>query len=194
MADTAASILFGKTRQGLLALLFSHPERDFYLRELARLTGISAGTVQHELGNLLRADLVTRAKSGNRIHYRANQIHPIFSDLRAIVEKTSGMPDLLRQALAPVSDGISFAFIYGSTAKGTSRSSSDVDLLVVGTVDLTELVALLSPIQERLQREINPRLYSPKEFAAKLKARDRFLSSVVRGPKLMILGQFDEPR
>ena len=103
MPDSAASILFGKTRQAVLALLLTHPEQDFYLREIARMTGVSTGALQHELSSLLRADLIARAKSGNRINYRANSDHPIYAELRAIVEKTSGAPELLRQALAPAS-------------------------------------------------------------------------------------------
>jgi predicted nucleotidyltransferase len=194
MADSAASVLFGKTRQAVLALLFTHPEREFYLREIARITSISAGALQHELGSLLRADLILRAKSGNRINYRANSNHPIYTELRAIVEKTSGAPELLRQALAPVADDIAVAFIYGSTAKGKNRTNSDVDLLVVGGVDMAELVERLGPVEQRIQREISRRLFSPKEFAARLKARDRFLTSIVRGPKLMVLGELHEPR
>ena len=189
MADATASLLFGKTRQAVLALLYTHPERDFYLRELFRLTGISAGALQHELNALARADLITRTKSGSRVNYRANQLHPIFPDLRAIVEKTSGAAELLRTALAPMADDISLAFIYGSTAKGTNRASSDVDLVVVGDVDLADLVRYLGPVEERLGREVSPRVFSKREFAARLKSKDRFLTSVVRGPKQVLMGE-----
>ena len=188
MADAAASVLFGKTRQAMLALLYTHPERDFYLRELSRLTGISAGAIQHELNSLARADLITRAKSGSRVNYRANQLHPIFPDLRAIVDKTSGTAELLRTALAPMADDIALAFIYGSTAKGTSRGRSDVDLLVVGDVDMADLVHHLGPVEKKLEREISPRVFSKQEFEARLKSKDRFLTSVVRGPKQILLG------
>lgn len=188
MAETAASVLFGKTRQAVLGLLYTHPDRDFYLRELSRLTGISAGAIQHELSSLARADLITRVKSGSRVNYRANQLHPIFQDLRAVVEKTSGATELLRAALTPMADAISLAFVYGSTAKGTSRGRSDVDLLVVGDVDMADLVRHLGSVEEKLQREINPRIFSRQEFDARLKSRDRFLTSVLRGPRLMLLG------
>jgi predicted nucleotidyltransferase len=189
MADATASVLFGKTRQAVLALLYTQPDRDFYLRELSRLTGISAGALQHELNALARADLITKAKSGSRVNYRANQLHPIFADLRAIVEKTSGAAELLRTALAPMADEISLAFIYGSTAKGTNRASSDVDLIVVGDVDLADLVRHLGPVEERLGREVSPRVFSKREFAARLKSKDRFLTSVVRGSKQILLGE-----
>jgi predicted nucleotidyltransferase len=189
MADATASVLFGKTRQAVLGLLYTYPERDFYLRELARLTGISAGALQHELNALSSADLITRAKSGSRVNYRANQLHPIFPDLRAIVEKTSGATEVLRTALAPMADEISLAFIYGSTAKGTNRAGSDVDLVVVGDVDLADVVRRLGPAEEKLGREISPRVFSKQEFAARLKSKDRFLTSIVRGPKQILMGQ-----
>ena len=90
--EATAAVLFGKTRQAVLALLFERPERAYYLRELARATGISPGALQHELGQLQKADLVTRSQDGNRVVYRANTAHPVFADLQSIVRKTCGLP------------------------------------------------------------------------------------------------------
>ena len=90
--EATAAVLFGKTRQAVLALLFEQPERAYYLRELARATGISPGALQHELGQLQKADLVGRSQDGNRVAYRANTAHPVFADLQSIVRKTCGLP------------------------------------------------------------------------------------------------------
>jgi predicted transcriptional regulator len=99
--DSAAAVLFGKTRQAVLALLFDQPEQTYYLREMARRTGIAPGPLQHELSQLHKADLVIRLRDGNRVTYQANTAHPVFSDLQGLVSKTCGVPAQLIAALAP---------------------------------------------------------------------------------------------
>lgn len=190
--DRLATTLFGKTRRNVLAKLFIEPQRDFRLRELARLTGISAGSVQHEIRQLVAADIVSRDEKGGLVTYRANPRCQIFEALRTIVEKTSGIDDLVREALQPAADRIRFAFIYGSIAKGVNRARSDLDLLVVGSIEFADLVGLLTSVEERIGREISPRLLSEKEFRLRLKRRDRFLTAVMEGPKIAVLGNSDD--
>ena len=190
--DRLATTLFGNTRRNVLAKLFLEPQRDFRLRELARLTGISAGSVQHELRQLVAADIASRDEKGGLVTYRANPRCPIFEALRTIVEKTSGIDDLVREALRPATAKIRFAFIYGSIAKGVNRARSDLDLLVVGSIEFADLVRLLASVEERIAREISPRLFSEKEFRLRLKRRDRFLTAVMEGPRIAVLGNADD--
>jgi predicted nucleotidyltransferase len=189
--ERLATTLFGKTRRQLLARLFLEPQRGFRLRELARLTGISSGSVQHELRQLVGADIALRENQGGMVTYRANTRSPIFDALRVIVERTSGIEDVVREALRPAGAKIRLAFIYGSIAKGANRSRSDLDLLVVGSIGFAELLRLLDPAEERIGREISPRLYSPKEFRQRIKRSDRFLSDVMKGPKIVVQGEPD---
>jgi predicted nucleotidyltransferase len=191
--EQIAATLFGKTRRALLSRLFLEPERAFRLRELSRLTGISAGSVQHELKQLLQADLVTRTEQGDLVAYRANRASPVFEELRAIVEKTSGIDALIRDALRKAAKKIRLALIYGSIAKGGNVARSDVDLLVVGTLGFEALVALLRPVEQRIGREISPRLFSPEEFEKKRRT-DRFLRSVLSGPGIAVIGSLDDAR
>ncbi len=178
----------------MLATLYLEPQRDFRLRELARLTGISSGSIQHELRQLVAADIASREEKGGLVTYRANPRCPIFEALRTIAEKTSGIEDLVRDALRPAAAKIRYACIYGSIAKGVNRARSDLDLLVVGSIDFTYLVRLLAPVEERIGREISPRLFSEKEFRLRLKRRDRFLTAVMDEPRIAVLGSADDAR
>lgn len=191
--EQIAATLFGKTRRAVLSRLFLEPERPFRLRELSRITGISAGSVQHELRQLLHADLITRAEEAGLVTYRANAASPVFQDLRAIIEKTSGIDAMIRDALERARKRIRLALIYGSVAKGTNRARSDIDLLVVGTIGFEALLALLRPVEQRLGREISPRLFSPEEFESKRRI-DRFLKSVLSGPTIPLIGRLDDAR
>ncbi len=192
--ERLATTLFGKTRRKLLARLFLEPQRDFRLRELARLTGISSGSVQHELRQLVAADIASRDEKGGLVTYRANPRCPVFDALLTIVERTSGIEDLVREALEPASKKIRFAFIYGSIAKGANRARSDLDLLVAGAISFSDLLRLLAPVEQKIGREISPRLFSEKEFRLRLKNRDRFLTAVMEGPRIMVTGSADDAR
>lgn len=193
--DIAAAILFGKTRQAVLALLFEKSETEFYLREISRTTGIAPSAVQHELNQLHKADLVLRGEDGNRVIYRANVAHPIFAELQGIVLKTCGLPARIRSALAPLAadDGaigaIEFAAIYGSIARGSAHARSDIDLLVVGDISLQELLARLHVVEQEAGREISVRLYSTGEFARRRQKSDSFLAGVLGGPLMPVAGQ-----
>lgn len=190
--ERIAATLFGKTRRAVLARLFLEPQREYRLRELARLAGISAGSVQQELKQLVAADLALRRESGKQVTYRANTASPVFGELRALVEKTSGIEQLLRRALEPAARRIRLALIYGSIARGTNRATSDLDLLVVGTLGFEELLRLLGPAEKKIGREVSPRLYSEQEFRERRKRGERFLTAVLRGPRVMLLGELDD--
>ena len=187
--EKVASTLFGKTRLAVLTVLFEQPQRPRYLRELARLTGVSTGALQLELSRLTEANLLLRERDGNRVAYRPNTTSQIFEELSSIVHKTCGIPGLIRHALASHGGRISQALIYGSLAKGTSQSASDVDLLVVGNIPLKDLVQSLSQVEGDIGREINPRLFTEKEFKAKIAANDRFLAGILNGPTLPVIGE-----
>lgn len=194
MDDRAAEVLFGKTRRNVLALLFGNPDDEFYLRQVSRESGESLGGVQHELARLTEAGLVTRTPRGKHVYYRANRHSPVFEEIRGLVEKTSGLANLVGSSIAELAAErqFAFAFIYGSVATGTHGSASDVDLMIVGDVTLRELVPALRIAQERLGREVNPVVYSPEEFEKRLKAREHLLSRILEGPKIMLIGAESE--
>ena len=185
-------LLFGAYRRRILGLLLLHPEESFYVREIMRLAGVPSGSLHRELTALAAAGLLTRSVSGSQVRYQADRSCPLFGELAAIFRKTTGLGDVLREALEPLGDGVRTAFVFGSVAQGKERGSSDVDLMVLGSVRFERLVEALMPVGERLRREINPVVMTPQEFRTQLKARDRFVSRVAREPKLFIQGDAGE--
>ena len=97
-----ADALFTKVRQRVLAVLFGNPGRSFYANEVIALAGSGTGAVQRELARLEAAGLVTVTRVGKQKHYQANATAPVFEELRGLVLKTSGLVDVLRDALAPL--------------------------------------------------------------------------------------------
>jgi predicted nucleotidyltransferase len=189
-----SKILFGQTRRSVLALLFGHVDEQFYLREIARRGGTGIGATQRELGQLTEAELISRVRRGHQIYYQANRKNPIFSELKSILVKTSGIRDILLEGLTSLEDRIKLAFVFGSIARGEERASSDVDLMVVGEVSFTDVVSALGQIEAKLGREVNPTVYGPREFGEKFASKNHFLSTIAKEKKLFVIGDEREFR
>jgi len=180
--------LFPKVRQGVLAATFSQPEKWWYLSELADRLATAPSSLQRELSSLVASGILAHRREGTRAYYRAETQSPVFSDLRHLFEKTSGVIPTLDQMLQPFHKKICSAFVYGSIARGRERSTSDVDVIVIGEVGLAEMAPALRKTEARLGREINTTVYSAQEFREKIHARDHFLTAVVKGPKHYVAG------
>jgi predicted nucleotidyltransferase len=193
-APRLVDILFGNYRRQILALLLLRPDETFYVREIARLTGVPAGSLHRELKLLTAAGLLQRSAAGNQVRYQVDRSCPIQEELAGIFRKTVGLADVLREALAPLAAKIRVALVFGSVAQGKERAASDVDVLVVGSASFAAVVEALGTAAEKLRREVNPVVMTRAEFAAKLAARDRFVSRIEREPKLFLLGDVGEFR
>lgn len=186
------SIIGSKTRAALLARTLLAPDKEFYLRELARLTGFSIRSVQQQIERLVAADLLHERRDGNRRYLRANVRSPLFKPLTELLLKTEGLVSVLRAALGE--EGIDFALVFGSIAAGTPTAGSDIDVLIVGDLGLQEAVRRLGAVPDKVGREVNPVVWTRAEYQRRFSEDGHFLSTVLRGPRLMILGGMDEPQ
>jgi predicted nucleotidyltransferase len=192
MPKQPIELMFGSYRRRLLAQLLLRPDEKFHVRELARMTGISAGSIHRELRALSESGLLLREHVGNQVFYQANQACPIHDELAAIFRKTIGMATLFKDALAGLSDRIELAFVYGSMASGKQSPSSDVDVLVVGSLSLGDVVQALSPLQVTIGREINPVAMTTDELVAQIRKESRFVMRLLDEPKTFVIGNDDE--
>jgi predicted nucleotidyltransferase len=192
LQDALSAALFGKSRRAILALLFSHAEEDFYLRQIARFVEAGQGGVQRELRRLTEARIIRRTLRGNTALYRANRDCPIFPELQGLVLKTAGVVEVLRAALLPLREQIEVAFVYGSFAKGHPRRGSDVDLFVIGPTSFGAVAEALTEAQSKLARDVNPTVYDVGDVRRRLAARNHFVSAVLDGPKLFVIGSQHE--
>ena len=188
-----ADALFTKVQQRVLAVLFGNHERSFYANELIALAASGSGAVQRELAQLEAAELVTVKRVGNQKHYQANPLSPVFSELRGLILKTSGLVDVLRASLAPLAPQIEGAFIFGSVAKNKDTAKSDIDLFVIAQhLTYRELFSALEPATGRLGRVVNPTVYSRIEFEKRFREGNAFVKRVMAQPKLWIIGDDSE--
>jgi predicted nucleotidyltransferase len=187
-----ADALFSQTQQRVLGLLFGQPDRRFGTVELIKLAGSGSGAVQRELERLSTSGLVVSTVSGRQRWYQANRASPVFDDLYGLVEKMTGIPEVVRGALSAIESKISYAILYGSVAKHLDNAASDIDVLVVSDeVHLEELYETLQAAEARLGRRVSPTLYTSAEYRKRRKAKHPFLAKVMAGKKLILIGSED---
>ncbi|MBM4093321.1 MAG: ArsR family transcriptional regulator [Planctomycetes bacterium] len=188
--NTLTDLLSSRVKAEVLRLLFGLTARELHVRELERQSGLSVSTVRQELRRLAGLGLIVARKDGNRTYYQANREHPIYPDIRNLVLKTSGLVEILRQALHDTD--VRVAFVFGSLASCAEQAHSDVDLMILSSVGLRKVGPLLTDAAELLGREVNPHIMNPDEFARKRAAGDHFITSVLNSPRLFVLGNDDD--
>lgn len=184
--------LLPKRRQEILGAVLLHPEKSWYISELAQRIGATPSSLQRELQSLTKAGILYSERKGRLVYYQANTESPIFPELRGLLLKTAGLVDVIANALKSLEKKLSLVFVYGSIASGTEHSDSDIDLMVIGTAQPSELALPLRRARESLERQINPTVYTAAEFDRKRKANDRFLAQVIDTPKLFVMGDRNE--
>jgi len=180
-----------RIRQDLLTLFFTNPSKRYYLRELQRMLGYSAGSIRRELLRFQKDNLFTTQRVGNLLYYRLNTTHPLFKELKSIISKTVGVEGSLRKALSSVKK-IKTAFIYGSFASKKQKADSDIDLMVIGNPDVSSLNEKISRLEKKLEREINITTYSRDEYKNKRKLKSGFILDLLKNPKIMLVGTEDD--
>lgn len=194
MTKQPIDFLFSPYRRQVLALLLLRPDERFHVRELERLTGISAGSLHRELKAMSEAGLLIRQHQGNQVLYQADRSCSIFEELASIFRKTVGLGSELTTALEPIADRIDVAFVFGSMASGKQHARSDLDICVLGEVELLDVVKAIGSLQESLRREINPVVMTVEQFASDLANRERFAERLVAEPKIFVIGDENEFR
>ena len=177
-----------KIRQDLLTLFFTNQSQKYYLRELQRILGYSAGSIRRELLKYQKDNLFNTQKVGNLLYYSLNTKHPLFKELKSIISKTIGIEGGLRKALLSI-EGIKIAFIYGSFASKREKATSDIDIMIIGNPDTSLVNEKVAELEKRLKREINISIYSTEEYGHKKLLKSGFTIDVINNPKIMLIGK-----
>ena len=190
--SSLSDALFSRTQQRLFGLLFGQRERSFYATELIGLTGAGSGAVQRELARLAESGLVTVRAVGKQKHFQANPKSPVYAELCAIVRKTVGLAQPLREALLPLAPQIHAAFVYGSVAKRRDTAASDVDLMLVSdSLSYGDVFAALEAASTTLGRTVNPTILTRREIKKRVEQDSAFVKRVLSQPKMWLIGTED---
>lgn len=182
-----ADFLFTPGMQCVLGAALLQPDRSFTLQELLHLANSGRGSTQKQVDRLIEAGVLKEdARRGRQRSIRANTEFILYAELVEIARKTFAVAEPLKEALLPFAAHISTAFVFGSVAKGTDSVRSDIDLIVIGDVQLLELSEALHAAEQKLLRPVNFSLYEPAEWAG-LVDTDPVMMQIAQGTTLRIL-------
>lgn len=181
-------ILFSsRVRVKILSVLFQSPGEPRNAHELAKSIGEHYSAVWKELVKLEKIGILSSQQHGNSKEYQINPQCPIANELRSIVIKTEGVGKVIKSTLEEMTT-IQEAFIFGSYASGEADGRSDIDLMIIGEVDLEKLSPTISKLEKETNRPINYVIYSNEEWKYKEEKKDSFWVNVNEAPKIYIIG------
>ena len=183
--------LFSSTRAELLGLFFNNPDDRFYLREIARHIGKDAAGIKRELDNLVKLGLLAKEKRGVQKYYFANKNSPIFAEMKGLIFKTTGAQGAMKTSLSRLK-GVLAAFIYGSYAKGAEKEDSNINLMVIGQANITELNDMVMGLEEKLKRDIDYLVFDEQEYRKRKESKDPFVRDLLKGKKIFLVGREDD--
>lgn len=181
-----ADALFPRTKQRILGVLFSQPDRAVHLRELARVAGMNASSIQREMQKLVKAEIVTKVARGNLQEFQANRACPIFDELCGFARKTFGIADVVKSALEGLP--IELALIFGSIATGSESAHSDVDVLIISESGYRDALDRALTIEKQIGRPVNIKHFRAEEFQALATSGNAFAINIINGPKIFLKG------
>ena len=129
--------VFGRGREKILECFYRNRQKELYFSEILRETRLTPNTTLKHLKNLQEHNLVISTKKIGNTFYKINsknpQIYSIFSyfDYKKLNELPAARKRAITDFLEKLENKPLVALVFGSTAKGTFREESDIDLLLV---------------------------------------------------------------
>ena len=173
--------LDSKITKSVLGYFFMNPKAELYLSELASLLALDPSNLSKKLKELEREGLFTSEVRGKERYYRINREYPLYNAYKKVYEQYFGIERELGMIIDDMRD-IDQAYLFGSYAKGQFDASSDIDLLIIGTVSAVELNKRLLQLEKKYQRDINFIIMTTDELEEKRESNDMLTRDIFNGP------------
>jgi len=180
-----------RVRVQLLSYFLLHPESRNHIRALASQVDAQYSAVWKELNNLEKAGLLHSETLGGRRIFTLNSQYPIVPELRNIFLKTVGAGDIVRGSLKDLEE-VDVAFIFGSFAEGEADADSDLDIMLIGDLDIEQVTPIIVELEHMLDRNVNYVLFTMEEWKSRVADKDPFIINVKNATKVMLIGSPDD--
>lgn len=184
--------IFSQGRTRILAATLLNVDRWWYLSELARSLKLRPSSLQRELKTLIELEILKTKNIGKQILFSANTEHILFYELRGIIIKSEKFMEPIRKCFEHWKEKIEFIFIFGSIVGNNQSNNSDIDLMIVGDIKLSDFATALKRTERTLNREINPSIYSLSNFKSRISNKDHFITQVLKNKKIFLIGNEKE--
>jgi DNA-binding transcriptional ArsR family regulator len=184
-------LFVSEVRLKILKTMLVQPEKPYHVRALVRAVGTEINAVRRELSRLTGIGLLRKRQSGNRIYYSVNQASLYFPELLSLISKEEGLgADIIRNA-KKLGD-VDFVVLSRAFSRGRESTALDVDLFIVGSVNLPVLQSIIKFNEQKLGREINYTVMPSDEFVFRKRKNDSFISKILAQSRTMLVGDEEE--
>ncbi|MEA3357345.1 MAG: hypothetical protein U9Q67_02825 [Patescibacteria group bacterium] len=183
-------ILVSKVRVKLLRLFFTDITKVLHIRAVARELDEEINAVRRELKNLTEAKIFKSQKSGNKIYYEINLKSPLFYEILGLVNKEFGLGSMILAELETIGK-VKYAILTSNYVNNQKPSKFDVDLLLVGEIDLDKVTKIIKAAEKELKKEIRYTVMTDGEFIERKRKRDVFTRNIINRHKIMLVGNED---
>jgi hypothetical protein len=184
-------LFISKVRIKVVRLFFLHPDVPYHIRGVVREIDEEINAVRRELLRLEQIRLLKSERKGNRLYFTLQTSFPFYDELLSIVYKTYGLGGEIIRCKNELGE-IKFALLTKAYTKGIKTDMHDIDLLIIGKVNVPSLTAAVQRAERQTGREINYTALKDSEFILRKKRRDAFILGILQGSKVMLIGDEDE--
>ncbi|MBS3174581.1 nucleotidyltransferase domain-containing protein [Candidatus Woesearchaeota archaeon] len=154
------------------------PEKEFHVREIARITEISPTTTSKILKGYVKKGLLNQRKAFSHLLFKANLESKKFKDMKLYYNikklRASGIIEyIINQFNEPEA-----IILFGSYYKAENIKKSDIDLLVISPIK-KELK--LEKFEKELGHKIQLFIYSNKEIERMKEKNKELLNNFING-------------
>ncbi|MBI2459380.1 MAG: nucleotidyltransferase domain-containing protein [Parcubacteria group bacterium] len=185
---------FLKNGQGeILNLMFSNPDKRYYLAEIAKILGKEPANYQRYIEKMISDGIFCEERIGNMRFFWLNKNYQLYDEIKGIISKTIGVEAQLREIVNKI-DTIEVAFIFGSFATDKFNSQSDIDLFIIGEVNNDNFIEEITKLETQISRDINYHIYRKQDVMDKLAAKHDFINNIFSNKMILLKGNTDEFR
>ncbi|OGH68840.1 MAG: hypothetical protein A3I29_01565 [Candidatus Magasanikbacteria bacterium RIFCSPLOWO2_02_FULL_44_11] len=186
-----------KTRLKLLKTFFRHPERAFYVRELARLIGTQLHAVRREVANLGTIGLIKHLDHNpgpkeigteRSKFFQLNTSSTLYPEMKALLMKGEMLDEQhLVDDIKEKGGDISLLMLTGQFVHDPEV---ETDILLVGKIKPIFVAKRIKNYESDMQKVIRYTIMDDKEFNDRRQIGDRFLFSLFEAKHLMMIDNY----
>lgn len=184
-------IFVSEVRVNILTVMLPYPDKPYHVRALVRAVGTEINAVRRELKRLTKIGLLKRRPSGNRVYFSVNTDHIFYPELLSLVAKEIGLGDKIVKSKKQLGD-VKFAVLSRAFARGRESSMLDIDLFLVGSVNMDILEKLVEEEQKVSEREVHYTVMGEDEFQFRKRKNDQFITRVLSQSRTMLIGDEED--
>jgi predicted nucleotidyltransferase len=169
-----------------------NPGEEAYLARIVEGTGKVLIQVQRTLKRLIDCGLVLKTSKHKKNTYKLDNTHIAYEEIRNLALKAKIFSETFERDLKELQNKVDYGFIYGSVAKGTNTSQSDIDLFFVGNLTYEDVSPFIFKLGRELVQEVNVVLFTPRELEKLIEEKNAFIDSVLKESKIWLFGEKSE--